>query len=86
MTDVICGRSVLSFDGRVVEAFGFLNQNPERVHVQQVTKVELKGKTLKIDHPPASRMTVMIDGDDAKLAEVQKLVDQIRAAAPNLEA
>jgi hypothetical protein len=56
---------VLSFDGRVVEGFGFGRHEARRVHISKVSKVE---------KPEA-----------ATLAELERFVDAVRSAAPNVQ-
>ncbi|HEY1359073.1 MAG TPA: hypothetical protein VGF21_12285 [Thermoleophilaceae bacterium] len=81
-TDVVLSQGVLSFDGRVIEAFGFLFERPYRIHVRQVTSVEFDGSKLRIrGNPRPVDLRVNLERDDeVKAPEVQSLIDQIRLA------
>jgi hypothetical protein len=48
MIEVIGKRGLLTFDGRVIEIFGFERPESKRIHIQQLKKLEKKsdkGKT-----------------------------------------
>jgi hypothetical protein len=94
MTEVICEQGVVTFDGRVVELFGFGRQDFSiRVHVARIDEVKvneggrwsspfmcLKARGMKIDG-----MAVFTEEEAASPA-VTELIAAIRAAAPSLTA
>jgi hypothetical protein len=80
---------VLSFDGRVVEGFGFGKHEARRVHISKIEKIDFKaaGKRffLQIKASTSGRIDAQGKPDAATLAEVEAFVEAVRAAAPNLE-
>jgi hypothetical protein len=81
-TDLRLVDGLLSFDGRVVEAFGFGYESSLRVHIWTVKRVDFDGGELKISAGPGSDLVVSIGEDEAKRGEVENLVEQIRRSAP----
>ena len=87
-TDIRLAKGVLSFDGRVVEAFGFLNELPYRIHVDQIRKVDYDGNQVRIRGIPSPNVDLRfaLDAEDeSKTPEVENLIDTVRRASPNLE-
>lgn len=90
--DVILDSGLLSFDGRVVEAFGvsFYDQTV-RAHVAKIEQVEVgsgghfSDPSVTINSGKVCRpLTAYFRPEQA--AEVEALVDAVRAAAPKLQA
>jgi hypothetical protein len=91
MIEVIAEKGVVTFDGRVVELFGFGRQDfSVRVHVARIEKLQvneggrwsdpflcLKARGMKIDG-----MAVFTE-EEAASTEVKELIEAIRAAAPD---
>ena len=80
---------VISFDGRVVEGFGFSKHEARRVHISKVSEVKFQaaGKTflLRVKSHTTGRVDATGKVDAAKLAEVEEFVEAVKAAAPNLK-
>jgi hypothetical protein len=85
--EVWAGDSLLAFDGRVVEVFGFAGSESLRFHVRNV-EIELgdpdrKGRrSLRIK--PGSRGSggCMLDIEPGDLPQVEPFVDRVLAAIP----
>ena len=80
---------VVSFDGRVVESFGFGQHEAKRLHVGKVEKVTLQaaGKTvfLRIKSRRGGNINAGGKADAARQAELESLVEAVRDAAPGLK-
>jgi len=80
---------VISFDGHVIEIFGFQNKEPERIHIRQVNSVELSFKSgmlsmpmLRIlPHLGSWGLTQGFEPDANERMELEKLAAAIEAAA-----
>jgi hypothetical protein len=91
--EVICEKGVLTFDGRVVEVFGFGRQDfSVRVHVAKLEKIEVheagrlsksfvnfKGKDMKIDG------FAELTEEEFASPELTELINAVQAAAPDVE-
>ncbi len=88
--DVILDSGVLSFDGRVVEAFGFsLYDQTLRAHVAKIERIEVdeggrfSDPSVTFNSGKVSRpITAYFRQEQA--ADVNRLLDAVRAAAPQL--
>jgi len=81
---VVLRATIVAFDGRVVELFG--HREAQRVHALEITGVE-SGED-KITLTTRNQMDyeiVLNDGDEAQRGDLDKLIDTVRRAAPNLE-
>jgi hypothetical protein len=80
---------VLSFDGRVVEGFGFSRHEARRVHISKVSEVKFdapgKRFLLQVKASTTGRIDAQGKPDAATFAEVEAFVEAVRAAAPNLK-
>ena len=89
---VVTSLGVLSFDGEVVESFGYSLDRPMRAHVAMLEKIDVDeggrfsdpGVTFKAKGQPYSPHAHLTE-DEAASPEVAKLIDAVRAASPNLE-
>jgi hypothetical protein len=93
LMEVVCEKGVLTFDGRVVEVFGFGRQDfPVRLHVERLEDVQVnqggrfsgpfvcfKARGMKIDG------MATFSEEEAGRPEVAALVAAVQAAAPNLK-
>ena len=91
--EVVCEKGVLTFDGRVVEVFGFGRQDfPVRIHVATLETLKVnpggrfsgpfanfKARNMKIDG-----MAIFTE-EEAASPQVAALIEAVRAAAPNLK-
>jgi hypothetical protein len=72
---------LVTFDGRVLEFFGFGEQGSRRFHVSQIQRIELGGSMLSLDVGPGGvGMKLAIRLDDAERAQLGELVDEVRRA------
>jgi len=92
--EVVCEKGIVTFDGRVVEVFGFGRQDFSiRIHVATLETlkvnpggrfsgpfVNFKARNMKIDG-----MAVLTE-QEAAGPEIAALIAAVRAAAPQLEA
>jgi hypothetical protein len=92
--EVVCEKGVLTFDGRVVEVFGFGRQDFSiRIHVATLETlkvnpggrfsspfVNFKARNMKIDG------MAMFTEEEAASPQVAALIQAVQAAAPNLKA
>jgi hypothetical protein len=80
---------VVSFDGRVIESFGFGEHEAKRIHIAKLEKVDLQAAGKRVFLRMKSRRGGNINAggkaDDAKRAELEALVEAVTAAAPNLK-
>ena len=89
----VTSRGVLTFDGEVVEAFGYSFDRPIRAHVAMLKeiKVDEGGRfsdpsvTFNVEGQPVGPHAVFTE-DELASADVTKLIDAVRSAAPNVEA
>jgi hypothetical protein len=91
--ELVCEQGVVQFDGKVVEVFGFgQTEHPLRFHVQMLKEIQVNegGRfsdpfvSFKARHMNREGMAILTK-EEAASPEVEKLVDSVRAAAPNLE-
>jgi len=92
--ELICEQGVVTFDGKVVEVFGFgQTEHPLRFHVQMLKEIQVNipgGRfsgpfvSFKARHMNREGMATFTD-EEAAGPEVAKLIDAVRAASPNLE-
>ncbi len=91
--EVRCEQGVVTFDGRVVEVFGFgQTEHPLRFHVQMLKEIQVNegGRfsdpfvSFKARNMNREGMAIFTE-EEAASPEVAKLVDAVRAASPNLE-
>ena len=80
---------VLSFDGRVVEGFGFGKHEARRIHISKVSEVKFQSAAKTVLLQVKSHTTGRIDAqgkpDAETLAALEEFVEAVRAAAPNLK-
>jgi len=93
LTELVCEQGVVTFDGRVVEVFGFgQTEHPLRFHVRMLKEIEVNpgGRfsdphvSFKARHMNREGMAIFTE-EEAASPEVAALVEAVRAAAPNLE-
>jgi hypothetical protein len=85
-------RGVLTFDGQVVESFGFSFDRPVRAHVLMLTEVQVDeggrfsdpSVTFKAEGQPLAPNAAFTK-EEAASPELAALIDAVRAAAPNLK-
>jgi hypothetical protein len=88
LIEVELNDGVVSFDGRVIESFGFGEHEAKRIHISKLEKLDLKAGPrafLRMKSRKGGNINAYGKCDDAKLAELETLVEAIRAAAPNLK-
>jgi len=73
------GLGTISFDGQVLEIFGFGEQRSQRVHVGQIQNIELGNGGLI-----GSLFTVDVGAGGMGIKMAMKLTDKDRAALQNL--
>ena len=80
---------VLSFDGRVVEGFGFSKHEARRIHISKVSEVKFQsaGKTilLQVKAHTTGRIDATGKPDAGQQAQLEAFVEAVKAAAPNLK-
>ena len=80
---------MLSFDGRVVEGFGFGKHEARRIHISKVSEVKFQsvGKRflLQVKASTTGRIDAQGKPDADQLAAVEEFVEAVKAAAPNLK-
>ena len=91
--EIVCENGVVSFDGRVVEVFGFgQTEHPLRFHVQMLKEIQVNpgGRfsdpfvSFKARHMNREGMATLTE-EEAASSEVAALVQAVQAASPNLE-
>jgi hypothetical protein len=89
--DLILDAGVLSFDGRVVEAFGFsLYDHTVRAHVAKIESIEIdpgghfSDPSVTFNSGKVGRPITAYYRPE-QTAEIQAFVDAVRAAAPQLD-
>jgi hypothetical protein len=88
----VTSKGVLTFDGEVVESFGYSFDRPIRAHVAMLRRIEYDrggrfsdpSVTFKVEGQPIGPHAVFTE-EEAASPEVTELIDAVRAAAPNLE-
>jgi hypothetical protein len=91
--EVICEKGVLTFDGRVVEVFGFGRQDfSVRVHVARLEKIEVhEGGRFSNPFVNFKQRGMKIDGfaelteEEAGGPELAALINAVQDATPNPE-
>ena len=85
MTEVSLSLGLVTFDGRVLELFGFGEQGSRRVHIRQIERIEvgrgLAGTQLSVDVAPAGiglKMAMRLS--DEERAALEGLVGEVRGA------
>jgi len=89
---VVTSLGVLTFDGEVVESFGYSFDRPVRAHISMLEGIEVDdggrfsdpGVTFKAKGQPIAPHAHFTE-DEAASPEVAKLIEAVRAAAPNLK-
>ena len=79
---------ILSFDGRVVEAFGFNEGDVQRVHIEMVEGVELKEgrwSMVQIYGRSTAGLGASVKLDESRKPELEAWMQVVRDAAPNLK-
>jgi hypothetical protein len=83
---------VLTFDGEVVEAFGFGRDKSVRTHVALIQEIDFDqgGRFTKpsVTFKPTDGLTFVsasFSEEEAGSSEVAALVDAVRTASPNLK-
>jgi len=91
--ELICEQGVVTFDGKVVEVFGFgQTEHPLRYHVQMLKEIQVNegGRfsdpfvSFKARHMNREGMATFTK-EEAESPELARLVEAVRAASPNLE-
>jgi hypothetical protein len=89
---VVTSRGVLTFDGEVVESFGYSFDRPIRAHVAMLKEIEVDeggrfsdpSVSFKVDGQPIGPQGAFTK-EEAASPELAKLIEAVRAAAPNLK-
>jgi hypothetical protein len=90
----VCEKGILTFDGEVVEVFGFgRNDYSVGVHVAMLEKMKVNeggrlsdpAVSFKARNMNKEGMAIFTD-EEAASPEVTGLIDAVRKAAPNVEA
>jgi len=89
LVEVDLGNGVLSFDGRVVEFFGFSDSNTRRLHISLVQSVSLSsggftGGQVTVEGHGVAIVAGANPADD-RVPEVEQWMQSVRDAAPNLK-
>jgi hypothetical protein len=80
------GLGLITFDGQVLELFGFGEQGSRRIHVLQIRGISLQdggglGSQFSVDVGPAGiGLQMMMRLSDTDRAGLQGLIEEIRAA------
>jgi hypothetical protein len=89
---IVVERGVITFDGQVIEAFGFGKDPSQRVHLAFLDEIKLNEGGRFSDASVMFRSTKQVtraEGifteEEFKSPELAQLLDAIRAAAPNLK-
>ena len=90
---VVTSRGVLTFDGEVVESFGYSFDRPVRAHVAMLKEIDVDdgGRftdpsiSFKVDGQPIGP-NVILTKEEAADPNLAKLVDAVRSASPKLQA
>jgi hypothetical protein len=90
---VVTSRGVLTFDGEVVESFGYSFDRPVRAHVAMLKGIDVDdgGRftdpsiSFKVDGQPIGP-NVTLTKEEAADPNLAKLVDAVRSASPKLQA
>jgi hypothetical protein len=92
LKQMVVERGVITFDGQVVESFGFGMDPSQRVHVAFLDEIKLDegGRFSEASVSFHSTKQVTLAGgsfteEEFKSPELAALLDAIRAAAPNLK-
>ena len=86
--EVDLGSGILSFDGHVVEAFGFTPGEVKRVHIDMVERVELRqGRwdMVSVEARSTAGFGATLKLDDSRRPAVEAWMQAVRDAAPNLK-
>ena len=84
--DVVLTNNVVSFDGRVLELFGHASRTGNRIHVAMITGVGSDGDKIVIEVRGGIEYSIVLaDEAQDKRGEVEKVIDQVRSSAPNLQ-
>ena len=82
MREVVLPQGIVSFDGTVLELFGFGEQGSKRVHVGQITAISGGGSGLNVDVGPAGvgiQMMIGLGQPEAEALEaLVREVDEVR--------
>jgi hypothetical protein len=89
---VVTSRGVLSFDGEVVESFGYSFDRPVRAHVAMLKGIEVDqggrfsdpSVAFKVEGQPIGPQATFTE-EEATSSDVAKLIDAVRAASPNVK-
>lgn len=86
-TDIVLTNSVVAFDGRVLELSGHSSRIGNRIHVALITGIAADRHKVVITVRGATDYSILLDSeDDAKRAEVESLIAEVKRAAPGLQA
>jgi hypothetical protein len=86
-TDIVLTNSVVAFDGRVLELFGHASRTGNRIHVALITDIAADRHKVVITVRGAIDYSVVLDGEDhAKRSEVERLMAEVKRAAPGPQA
>ena len=91
--EVVCEKGVVTFDGHVVEVFGFgQTEHPLRFHVRMLKEIQINqgGRfsdpfvSFKAHHMNREGMAILTK-DEIAGPEIAALVEAVQAAAPDAE-
>ena len=90
-TQIVVERGVITFDGQVIETFGFGKDPSQRVHVAFLDEIKLdeggRFSDASVSFHSTKQVTLaagVFTEDEFKSKELADLLGAIRAAAPNL--
>lgn len=79
--------STFAFDGRVLELFGHASRIGNRIHVALITGIAADRHKVVLTVRGAIDYSVVLDGEDnATRADVERLMSEVKRAAPGLQA
>jgi hypothetical protein len=92
LKQIVVERGVITFDGQVIETFGFGKDPSQRVHVAFLDRIKLdeggRFSDASVGFHSTKQVTLaegIFTEEEFKSPELAGLLDAIRAAAPNLK-
>jgi len=82
--ELVVGDGVLTFDGHVLERFGFSYADSSRVHAAQIEDIvlvrkRLVGTLLEVKGRGSAGMMLSPSVDDAEYAELERFVAEVKS-------
>jgi len=84
LLELVLSDGVLTFDGRVLERFGFSFAESTRVHAAEIEDIglvrkRLVGTLLEVKARGATGMTISPSVDDAEYVQLEAFVSEVRS-------